>query len=302
MITADWVAVDWGTSCLRAWAMSEDGRVLAQRANEQGMGKLSAADYEQQFLTLAGDWLMADEPTEILVCGMAGSREGWQEAAYLPVPVRLPQQLAAVSVTTADPRLQVAILPGLKQLQPANVMRGEETQIAGFLGQQPDFSGVLVLPGTHTKWVRIQQQQVQEFTTAMTGELFKLISEQSILCHSVSHEYWQQAVFDDHFISALQNPAGLSQRLFGLRASGLLQNQSGDTAFAKLSADLIALEIAGVQNNLLSGNDTSIAVIGNNRLAALYQRALELAERPAQAYSGAELALAGLIAAYQSGP
>ena len=295
----DWIAVDWGTTSLRAWLMSADGQVLAQQANQCGMNTLKQDEFESQLLMLTDNWLSDETVTKVLICGMAGSREGWIEAPYAAVPVVLPNELSAVQAPTTDLRHQAWILPGLMQAEPPNVMRGEETQIAGFLQEQPDFTGVVVLPGTHTKWVQLNKQTVLAFTSVMTGELFNLLSQQSILRHTVSKGQWQQAVFDEHLLQSLQSPVGFAGRLFDLRAARLLHGQTGEIAFAKLSAELVALELAAVQEKLLQDEQVPLAVIGNDHLAALYKRSLELFGYEAQAFSGDDLSLSGLRAAYQ---
>ncbi len=299
-VQADWLAVDWGTSCLRVWAMSAAGTVLAASASEQGMSSLRPDQYETVLLAAASDWLAADRVTPVIICGMAGSRQGWQEAAYLSLPVTLPGDFVSTPVKTLDARLAVHILPGLKQREPADVMRGEETQIVGFLSENPDFNGVLVLPGTHAKWARIQQQTVTQFTTCMTGELFKLLSEHSLLRHSVDSTEWSQIDFEQALCFALAHPNGFARRLFGLRANGLLHGQTASAARARLSAEMLALEITAITEALPDAKNLPLAVIGNDKLAALYCQALQLAGYNAQPCSGESITLTGLYAAYQT--
>ncbi|RYH94878.1 MAG: 2-dehydro-3-deoxygalactonokinase, partial [Acetobacteraceae bacterium] len=177
-LTPAWIAVDWGTSNLRAWAVSADGDVLAETSSEEGMGKLTRDGFEPALLRLIGPWLERRPP--IVACGMVGSRQGWCEAAYRTVPCTPLDRTALVTAPVQDPRLNVAIAPGLKQLAPADVMRGEETQIAGALRLMPGYDGVMCLPGTHSKWVHISAGEVVSFQTFMTGEMFALLSEQSV--------------------------------------------------------------------------------------------------------------------------
>ena len=167
---ADWIAVDWGTSNLRAWAMRGDTPV-ADAGSDRGMGTLEPSAFEGALLEIIEPWLGAGRMS-VVACGMVGARQGWAEAAYATVPCR-PVSLNVVRPAVADARLDVAILPGLCQTSPADVMRGEETQIAGYLAEVPDFDGVLCMPGTHTKWVQISASEVVSFRTYMTGELFR---------------------------------------------------------------------------------------------------------------------------------
>ena len=134
-IAVDWIAVDWGTSHLRAFAMGPAG-VLDERTSDQGMGKLKREGFEPALLALIAEWLGAGA-MQIVVCGMACARQGWIEAPYRPAPCVPVAKGAFIAAPTLDPRLNVQILPGLSQAKPADVMRGEETQIAGALALHP---------------------------------------------------------------------------------------------------------------------------------------------------------------------
>ncbi len=161
-ITPDWIAVDWGTTHLRAFAMGPDG-ILARASSDDGMGRLARDGYEPALLGLIDAWLPARRQTPVITCGMVGSRQGWCEAPYRTVPCTPLDPSAMVHVSTHDPRLSVWLAPGLRQNKPADVMRGEETQIAGALAVMPKFDGVLCLPGTHSKWVHISAGEVVSF-------------------------------------------------------------------------------------------------------------------------------------------
>ena len=157
-MTPDWIAVDWGTSHLRAFAMQGGGdqaRRLEERHSDRGMGKLSRGEFEPALLALVEDWLASPpaKPMLVVICGMAGARQGWIEAPYRPTPGTPTGPDGMQPVPTSDPRLCAFIVPGLSQMKPADVMRGEETQIAGALALNPGFDGVICLPGTHSKWV-----------------------------------------------------------------------------------------------------------------------------------------------------
>ena len=209
----DWIAVDWGTSRLRAWAMSDSGKVQAEAASDRGMAGLAPADFEPALLDLVRDWLGPAPSVQIVACGMVGARQGWIEAAYGTVPCAPLDASCAVRAPAQDHRLDVWIIPGLCQPEPPDVMRGEETQIAGVLADDPGFLGWLCLPGTHTKWVRIADGQVVSFRTMMTGEIFALLSEQSVLRHSMG-KGWDARAFQDAVIEAHSDPRILAGALF----------------------------------------------------------------------------------------
>ena len=134
-------------------------------------------------------------------------RQGWIEAPYATVPCAALTPGRLVRPQLVDARLSVHVVPGLKQETPADVMRGEETQIAGFLAQEPQFDGVLCLPGTHTKWVRVSAGEVVSFQTFMTGEMFALLSGQSVLRHGTAGDGWDAAAFAAGLDQALSRPA-----------------------------------------------------------------------------------------------
>ena len=147
----DWLAVDWGTSRLRVWAMDGDS-ALGQRVSDRGMGSARAGGVRGRAPRLRRR--LDQPPVSAVACGMVGARQGWIEAPYARVP-GAPRVTGAVPAPTRTPGLSVHILPGLSQDRPADVMRGEETQIAGFLALNPGWDGVLCLPGTHTKWAQV---------------------------------------------------------------------------------------------------------------------------------------------------
>jgi len=266
---ADWIAVDWGTTHLRAWAMGADGTPRAEARSDDGMGRLGRDGFEPALLALIEPWLGAGT-MDVLACGMVGSRQGWAEAPYTSVPAK-PAELVPVPVATNDPRLRVWILPGLKQSGPPDVMRGEETQVAGFLAAAPGFDGILCMPGTHSKWVQISAEEVVSFRTFMTGELFDLLAGHSVLRHSVAGDGSDDDAFREAVSETLSKPEMLAQRLFSIRAGQLLEGMSGQTARARLSGYLIGAELAAARPYWL-GQDVVIA--GAPALAQSYAMAL----------------------------
>ena len=260
----DWIAADWGTTNLRVWAIAPDGAVLEARRSDRGMGGLAPEDFEGALLALAGDWI-GPEGAEVLICGMAGARGGWAEAGYAAAPCA-PAPAEATPAPTHDARLRVRILPGLSQSAPADVMRGEETQIAGLLAAEPDFDGALCLPGTHTKWVRLSRGQVTGFRTFLTGELFALLSSQSILRLSLDDQ-WNAPAFDAAVAEALAAPENVSATLFAIRAEALLATPAPGAARARLSGLLTGLELAGARPFWEAGR---VALVGSAAQQAQY--------------------------------
>jgi 2-dehydro-3-deoxygalactonokinase len=182
------------------------------------------------------------------------------------------------------------------QTDPADVMRGEETQIAGFLARNKNWDGVICLPGTHTKWVHVSADEIVSFQTYMTGDLFATISGHTVLRHSVSGDDWDADAFDAGVADGMARPERIAARLFSLRAEGLLNGMTNATARARLSGLLIGAELAGAKPYWLG---QQIAVIGAGGLSALYVRALQTQFAPATQVKADAITLAGLSAAYR---
>lgn len=292
-----WIAVDWGTSAVRGWAMDGGDRILAEASSAEGMGTLEPSGFEAALIRLISDWLPADgaPPVPVFACGMVGARQGWREAQYRHVPCS-PLGPEVTRITPEDRRFTFTILPGLAQKRPADVMRGEETQIAGYLAMRPGFDGVISLPGTHTKWAQISAGEVISFQTCMTGEMFALLADRSVLRHSVQADGFDPDAFRAAVADALSDPQRLAARLFGIRAETLLSGLPPETARARLSGLLIGLELAATRPYWL-GQD--VVLIGAPRLSALYRDALAAQGAAAEILDVTAMTLGGLAAARQ---
>jgi len=292
-VTADWVAVDWGTSTLRAWAMAEDGTIRATATSAQGMNSLRPDAFEHALTALIHPWISG--PTTVVACGMVGARQGWKEAPYVCVPCpTLPDGFTRAPTQNAN--LLVHIIPGISQTKPADVMRGEETQITGFLARNPNWDGVICLPGTHTKWVHVSADEIVSFQTFMTGDLFAAIADHTVLKHSLNADGWDDAAFADTLSETMSRPERLAAHLFALRAENLLQDLPDATARARLSGLLIGAELAGARAYWLG---QQVAVIGAGALAGHYVQALALQAVPATHVQSESATVAGLTAAYR---
>jgi 2-dehydro-3-deoxygalactonokinase len=290
---ADWIAVDWGSSNLRAWAMGADGAVRDEAASSAGAITLAPDAFEPALLAAVREWL-GDGSTDVIVCGMAGARGGWVEAAYATVPCP-PTPASFARPPVSDPRLAVRILPGLRQDDPADVMRGEETQLAGLLRAEPGFDGVACLPGTHTKWCHVGGGEVVSFASYMTGEVFALLAGSSVLRKTLASEGWSDAAFLAAAKEGLSRPERVPARLFPLRAAALLHDLDPVVARSQLSGYLIGAELASARAYWLG---REVVLIGADRLTAAYRDALSLAGLTARAADAAQLTRAGLAAAH----
>ncbi|MGI9389464.1 MAG: 2-dehydro-3-deoxygalactonokinase, partial [Boseongicola sp.] len=282
----------WGTSNLRAWAMHDD-RPIAAASTDDGMGSLDKSEFEPVLSAAIGPWLAADH-TPIIACGMLGSLQGWVEAPYANAPTK-PLSNELVRAESYDTRYTVHVIPGIKQLDPPDVMRGEETQIAGFLKTEPNFDGVICLPGTHTKWAQISAGEVVSFRTFLTGELFDLLSKKSVLRHSVGGN-WDASAFDEAITDTMARPEALAASLFRLRADDLLNGTSPDKTRSRLSGLLIGAEFAAARPYWLGQR---IALIGSEKLAEHYAKALGKLEVETETVDATSATLAGLGVARQ---
>ena len=290
-----WVAVDWGTSRLRVWLMDGSSGIVERRDSADGMGMLAQDGFEPALLALVGDALPEGRSTPVIVCGMAGARQGWAETPYAQVPCAPPSAAEARLVGTGDPRLRVRILPGVRQDHPADVMRGEETQIAGFLALNPGYDGVICLPGTHTKWAHVSAGEIVSFRTFMTGELFALLARHSVLRHSVPSDGWNEAAFAEAVDLVMSRPERLAADLFGLRAEALLHDLDGASARARLSGLLIGAELAAAKAYWLG---REVALLGASAVAGPYRAALMAQSVPVTVADDERMTLEGLKAAH----
>ncbi|MBX4939900.1 2-dehydro-3-deoxygalactonokinase [Rhizobium binae] len=275
MANPAYVAVDWGTSSFRLWLMAQDGSVLAERRSGEGMTSAAKTGFSA---VLSGHLaaIAAPESLPVIVCGMAGARQGWVEAGYIDVPAPLGSILTAAVRVPGESR-DIRILPGLAQRDAAapDVMRGEETQLLGALGGTSVGAQAVCMPGTHSKWVQLTDGEVTGFSTFMTGELFDAISKHTILSHAVAGAEEQPAdaaAFGAAVSAAFARPALASNLLFTARSGQLLHGISAAAAQARLSGTLIGLEIAGA---LQDAANSGITLVASGRLQALYEQAFK---------------------------
>src|SRR5271154_5262767 len=195
------IAIDWGSSSFRAYLLSADGEVVGEMASGDGIASVAAGEYPATLRRLVGRWLDANPSLPVIASGMVGSRHGWREAPYAPCPASPRDVAERLTAVEADGRRAV-LAPGLSYADAAgvDVMRGEETEIFGVA----DTGGrLIVLPGSHSKWARIEGERVVAFKTFITGELF--------------------ASLRDHTIAAGgKTKSGLLGLLFGARAMPLM--------------------------------------------------------------------------------
>lgn len=292
MNEAAYVAVDWGTSSFRLWLMGRIGEVLAERRSDEGMmaaGRAGFATVLQAHLDAAG----AAAGLPVIICGMAGARQGWVEAGYVDTPAPLAAVLQQAAVVPGQAR-DIRILPGIAQRDRGapDVMRGEETQL---LGLDVSSDALVCMPGTHSKWVNVSRGAVQRFATFMTGELFDAVSRQTILSIAVTGAEDAEDVdaFTSAVITAYEQPALAANLLFRVRAGQLLFGGAAAAARETISGTLIGLELAG--GSASRGGD--ITLVASGRLERLYRLAFDAIGVPVRCIGAEEATRRGLAMA-----
>ncbi len=273
--------VDWGTTRVRIWLADRDGTILGERRSDEGM-VASAGRFEavlEAHLTALG----ASPRLPAFICGMAGARQGWVEAPYVPAPASL-EQIFGSAVRVEGAARPVLILPGLSQDNEHgfDVLRGEETQLAGLRERSGEGAHVVCLPGTHSKWAVLDGARVERFSTFLTGELFAVLGQHSILRHSLGGEAPHvdpgSAAFRDACAEAWQT-GDLGGSLFSVRAKGLLRGTSPADAAARLSGLLLGAELFSARRRF-GMPDAPVILLASGALHDLYAAAFDIAGMP----------------------
>jgi 2-dehydro-3-deoxygalactonokinase len=268
------IAIDWGTTSARAYRMAAGGTVCDTRSAPLGVGSLEDRRFAPALDTLLDDWAHAGVPR--IACGMIGSRQGWVEAPYVECPADLASLGRAL---TATPGGELRIVPGARCVDAAgvpDVMRGEETQLAGGIrrGEGPVLA---VLPGTHSKWAIVESGRLVRFATFMTGELYAVLLAHSILGRMASVGSGDATSAFDRGVQRGFDGAGLAHSIFGARTLALANELAADEVGDWLSGVLIGDEIRAARGwageHRIDG--AAVRVIGEGSLVARYVRALE---------------------------
>ena len=270
------IALDWGTSTVRASLLGDGGRVLATQSRPWGIMHTPGRDFAAAFHAVTGDWRAGEPALPAIASGMIGSAQGWIQAPYCPCPAS-PADLAASLVTVPAPGGVLHIIPGVAQHGATpNVMRGEETQVAGALalhgGRAADT--LFVLPGTHSKWVEVRDGRIRRFDTHMTGELFAVLRDHSILGRPAAEAAAPArdggAAFDQGVDRARQAGGGaVSPLLFLCRSLVLDGALRPEDSLDFLSGLLVGEE---VRSALAAGRPAPV-LVGDPAACARYRRA-----------------------------
>jgi 2-dehydro-3-deoxygalactonokinase len=288
------LACDWGTTNLRAWVLDDAGAVLRHQEFPLGVGRLQPGEAAARFSSEVCPTLAAQGLPAIL-CGMIGSNLGWTVVPYDRCPTSLDELAAHLHAVEPDVRIVPGVsCPGVTGA--SDVMRGEETQILGWVAMDPARARgrhLICHPGTHAKWAVVEDGRLTRFATAMTGELFAVLRKHSVL--RTDDEPGDAAAFAEGVAAAGDGDA-LTSRLFSARGRVVADGKPASTTADYLSGILIGSEVASLPRLLSADPDTRVQLIGDLTLCRWYRQALSLRGVQADVCDGEEAALAGLLA------
>lgn len=279
------IAVDWGTTNRRAYRLGAGGKCEDEFEDSKGVLSVPKDGFPAAVAEIRER--LGDKP--LLLAGMVGSNKGWIEAPYVPCPAGIDDLVQKL----VRPGEREAIVPGVSYLGQgrADVMRGEEVQLLGAVAAGfVDSDGLVCHPGTHNKWTVLHQQRIQSFRTVMTGELFSLLKEHSILADLLKGPVKDNDVFRAAAHHAVFNEA-LPAELFSIRASVLLGQMKREDAASYASGLLIGTD---VRIGLEVPTGAQVMVMGRPELTKLYVAALAEAKREAVELDGEQCFLAGI--------
>jgi 2-dehydro-3-deoxygalactonokinase len=283
--TEGFIAADWGTTNRRAYRLDAGGHCVDEFEDDRGVLSISGGDFGAAVAEIRER--LGDLP--LLLAGMIGSNRGWKEAPYVPCPAGL-DGLAGALTWVGE---REAIVPGVSYIGNgrADVMRGEEVQLLGAVAAGlVDPTGLVCHPGTHNKWATLRQGEIAEFRTVMTGELFSLLKEHSILSDLLQGEVHVNDTFKAAANYAINNEA-LPAELFSVRAKVLLGQARKEDAPSYTSGLLVGTD---VRIGLSTPTGAQVAVIGRPELIRLYAAAIGETGRDAVELDGEQCFLAGI--------
>lgn len=301
MATPALLACDWGTTNLRAWTLDAHGAVVLAREFPLGVSRLARSEVAVAFARQIRP-AMAAEGVPAILCGMVGSNLGWTAVPYRDCPSTLTDLAKAMAAAPGAPG--VRIVPGVRCAGfngQGDVMRGEETQVFGWLAQNPEYAcgrHLLCHPGTHTKWMIVEDGRLTAFATAMTGELFAVLTAHGVLATDSRPD--NEAAFKEG-LAASGDGAALAARLFTARARVVGGDASPDTSASYLSGLLIGADVAATPALINGSQATDVVLLGDEALCALYARALDTRGVRTRTFDGQAAAVAGLWALHTAG-
>ncbi|TLM75228.1 2-dehydro-3-deoxygalactonokinase [Microbulbifer harenosus] len=264
------IVVDWGTTNFRAYLIDEHERIAERRIAPRGVHNCEG-NYSNILREFCGDWQSLWPDIPVYLCGMIGSRTGWYEVPYVASPA--PPDALFRGLLPIPGEHNVFMIPGMRCLTPAgipDVMRGEECQVLGAISETDNPNTLVILPGTHSKWVRVQDGCIHDFATFFTGEMYALLHHHSSIGAVLDPAHHHHESFQ-HGLSQSTSAGGLLNQIFSARTRTLCEDTSGQSMSAYLSGILIGSEF--IHGRKLFDANSELLLIGDEPLATLYQLA-----------------------------
>ncbi|GHA94880.1 2-dehydro-3-deoxygalactonokinase [Modicisalibacter luteus] len=275
MTSSKLIAIDWGTSNFRAFLVDRNsGEVLDSRRSDAGLRSLSSAEFPHYCAAQVGEW-REEGRVPVYLAGMVGSKRGWSEAPQLDLPIDA--DTLAGHVVAALGLENAWIVPGVKVVRPdhVDVMRGEEIQAFGALSIANTREALCCLPGTHSKWVRLEEGRLVDFVTAMTGELYHVVRFHTLPGEPARESAEFDASAFHQGLEAAAHPAGLLHALFEARSRHLYAGLAGEQVGSFISGVMIGSEVRTQRS--LHPEAGRVILVGSSALNGLYRLAMQKA-------------------------
>ena len=296
---SDFIGVNWGSSNFRAYRIAADGRLIDKLAEPAGIAMLDRPGMVRQIARLVERW---PDGGTIYASGMVGSNMGWTEVPYARCPAGI-VDVAAAAVATHFEQTGVTIVPGLTCRRQGDggtdILRGEETEIFGLAALEGLSRGIVGLPGTHTKWARIEAGRVVDFATSMSGEIFDRLTAQGLLASIVTDQASDGAAFRVAVEQGRARRLGLGTALFGVRARVISGELARADAASTLRGLLIGADIADALALFPDIAAERVPLVGNGALCALYASALAICGIESRVLDADRAAVAGFTAIHR---
>ena len=294
MTSKNFVVMDWGSTNIRAF-LYINGKQTQVTKSAEGVTVVRGKDCEGAFDRLTADWFQKYGPLPVIMAGMVGSINGWADAQYLKCPVDLAELPDHLTEVKHSKGYKIRIIPGLCVKDPDNynVIRGEETQLAGAIKKQP--SKVFLMPGTHCKWVLADGTKIKSFRTAMTGEMHSIMMKYSLVGLGAGDQEESESDFEAG-LERGYTENNVLPRLFEIRGANILGGIKPSHVGEFLSGLLIGGEIASMQKIFrFTKEDGALGIIANPFLTARYVKGLKLAGLDSFSLQGDDAFLGGIL-------
>ena len=271
-MSKSFIAIDWGTTSFRAYHVDSDGAVINEVSAAEGILSVKDGKFDEALESQIGAW---DKSLPILGSGMITSRQGWIERPYLDCPASAADLANALHVHKTEQGRTIHFATGLHYASattPHDVMRSEETQVFGSLDKGATH---FVTPGTHSKWVDVTDGRITKFATYMTGEVYSVLRQHTILGRLITSDADDATSFLKGAKAAFADPTGFLHNIFATRTLGLFNDLSGDELASYLSGVVIGTEVAHAVRH--HSKNVKYVVLASPKIGVRYVRAMEAA-------------------------